>query len=216
MRSFGTWLKSKGHWQDSGAHRVQWSVFDKQHFRTRIQPQLVKLCRRWDIFDLFPPEYGQEEMLKDGAGDWRSFPPTGPPPVGYRDYRCRTRNRLGDSEFLGAGSSAKQYKNLLIIQIDLNLPSKDLLKYVRHALIMAKHRFKGEMRADGLPPKGRRRFDDYDVHLRVWDLNLNGKSVREIASIVFPDDYGNSAVQKVRDHLDSATRLISGHYKDIS
>jgi len=71
-------------------------------------------------------------------------------------------------------------------------------------------------RSGHLPlPRTRRRFDQYDSYLKVWDLTEQGKTVPEIASLVFPDDLVWSAQQKVRDHLKVAKRLISGYSQEI-
>ncbi len=63
--------------------------------------------------------------------------------------------------------------------------------------------------------RGRRRFNDYQLHLRVWDLKHEGKSNAEIARLVFPKYSPDSALSRVRDHLKAANKLISGQYREI-
>jgi hypothetical protein len=98
---------------------------------------------------------------------------------------------------------------------------KDMIDYAKRALAFALNTYFDELEELDIPrTKSRRRFVDYDRHLKVWDLKQKGKSVPEIASIVFPTevhDVGRSAVlQKVRDHIAAARKLISAQYKEIN
>src|SRR4029077_16886098 len=64
MGSFGAWVNRRGHWRDSQPDRGGWTNSDRKYFRTKIEPILKKLCRKWRVFDLFPPELGLEVGLR--------------------------------------------------------------------------------------------------------------------------------------------------------
>jgi len=126
----------------------------------------------------------------------------------------RELRRMG---FLGMGNITRQYENLLLIQFDLNSPMKDLLDHTRVVLKFSKKIYRRETEARGVRlPASRRRFQDYVLHLRIWDLKNEGKRNAEIARLVFPNLSVQSALYKVRDHLKAANKLISGHYREIS
>jgi hypothetical protein len=63
MRSFGTWLKSKGSWPHDATHRANWRKSDREYFRKKVKPVLTQLCRKWQVADLFPPDFREKEML---------------------------------------------------------------------------------------------------------------------------------------------------------
>ena len=100
---------------------------------------------------------------------------------------------------------------------DLNWPMKDLVKYAKYVLTRAVENYTDERKSLGLKShKSRRRFSDYDVHLRVWDLTQQRRSVAAIASLIFPHESREASRQKVRDHLKAAKKLIKGGYAEIS
>ena len=129
----------------------------------------------------------------------------------------RSIEELIDMGFMGTGRVSKMHENLLLMQFDLSSPMKDLLEHARRTLRGAQSRYKEEMGKQGVQlPTGRRRFEDYDLHLEVWDLKQQGKPNTEIATLVFPKYSSESALSRVRDHLKAANKLISGRYREIS
>jgi hypothetical protein len=222
MHSFGAWLKRKGRrWPPSEMDRADWPKSEQRYFRTRVEPVLTQLCRKWQISDLFPPEFGLEEWRQrqadegDGKGEGADFPPMRISSSIEGDVPSPGElKRMG---FLGTGNVMRQYENLLLIQVDLNSPLKDLLDHMRRILRWAQGNYRRVMEANGFRlPKSRRRFEDYVLHLRIWDLKKEGKLNTEIARLVFPNLSVQSALCKVRDHLKAANKLISGHYREIS
>jgi hypothetical protein len=142
------------------------------------------------------------------------FPPTGFPPESMRDYRLA--EGLSDTGFLRRAVSAKLDGSLLSVEFNLNWPLKDLMQYAMRVIRLAHRSHRDELQERGLkPPKGRRVFTDFDVHLTVWDLKQAGKSVPMIAELMFPDESTGYARQRVREHLEAAERLINGHFKEI-
>jgi hypothetical protein len=196
-------LKCKGYWH-SGA-RANWTKSDKKYFHTEIEPVLNKLCQKWVVCDLFPPRLGMEEWTQahESGQDGRDFPPTWVSTDGNWDSRSiRKLERMG---FKGTGNSTRGYQNLLLLQLDLNSPKSEIWEYVTTALRLAK----------GRPPQRRRRFEHYDLYLKIWDLKQQGKRRAEIASLVFPRYRLESALHRVRDNLKAANKLISGQFKEI-
>jgi Family of unknown function (DUF6499) len=63
MRRFGAWLKGKGRrWPPSKFDlREYWTKSQQRYFRTKIEPVLTQLCLKWQISDLFSPDFGLEE-----------------------------------------------------------------------------------------------------------------------------------------------------------
>jgi hypothetical protein len=119
---------------------------------------------------------------------------------------------LAEMGFTGTADSARQYGNLISIEFDLDWPMKDLVKYAKYVLGRAMENYKDELKELDLKvPKSRRRFGDYDLHLKIWDLKKKGKSSTEIVSLV-PDV---SNIQNVQDHLKAARKMISGGYSEI-
>jgi len=220
MHSFGARLKRKGRrWPPSEMDRANWTKSEQKYFRTKIEPALTQLCRKWQLSDLFPPEFGLEQWRQidesDGKGEGAPFPPTRISSSIEGDVPSTGElKRMG---FLGAGNVTRHYENLLLMQVDLNSPLKDLLDHTRLTLRWAQGNYRRAMEANGSRlPKSRRRFEDYVLHLRIWDLKKEGRRNVEIARLVFPNLPAQSALYKVRDHLKAANKLISGHYREIS
>jgi hypothetical protein len=213
--SFGDWLKDRGDWGDSET-RTNWTKSDQKYFHIEIEPVLTELYRKWELCNLFPPELGLKEWTQgyESAQDGRDFPPTCLSADGKRDsHSIRELKRMG---FEGTGMSARKYQNLLLIQVDLNSPMKDILDYVRQALRYAKRTHRRGMNKHAVkPPQRRRRFEHYDQYLKIWDLKQQGKTRAEIAKLVFPRYSLESALTRVRDHLKAANKLISGQFKEI-
>ena len=132
------------------------------------------------------------------------------------DWDRLTFRRLIKLGFIGTADLAKRYRNVVLAEFDLNWPTKDLLDYAKRVLAYARENYETELQEQGLKvPRSRRRIQDYGIHLKIWDLKQEGKSVPEIARLVFPNELPSSALQKVRDRLRAAGRLISGHPQEI-
>jgi len=220
MRRFGAWLKGKGRrWPPSEFDlREYWTKSQQRYFRTKIEPVLTPLCLKWQISDLFPPDFGLEEYRQidesDGQGEGAPFPPSRV--SSFIEGDVLSTGELERMGFLSMGNT-RQYENLLLIQVDLNSPMKDLLQHTRKILKSGQENYRRQTAARGLKlPTRRRRFEDYVLHLRIWDLKKEGKRNSEIARLVFPNLSVQSALYKVRDHLKAANKLISGHYREIS
>jgi len=218
MHCFGAWLKRKGRrWPPSEMDRANWTKSEQRYFQAKVEPVLTRLCRKWQVSDLFPPEFGLEEWRQadESEEEGALFPPTRISSSIEGDVP--STGELKKMGFLGTGNIARHFKNLVLIQVDLNSPLKDLLDHTSLILKMAQKNYRTEMDARGVRlPKSRRRLEDYVLHLRIWDLKKEGKGNTEIARLVFPNLSVQSALYKVRDHLRAANKLISGRYREIS
>jgi hypothetical protein len=74
------------------------------------------------------------------------------------------------------------------------------------------------------PRKCRRRFDDFDIQLKAWDLRHDGHSVSEIAKLMYPREFeayrhtassDNIVFRRVRDQISRAQKRIDGGYTAI-
>jgi hypothetical protein len=93
---------------------------------------------------------------------------------------------------------------------------RDLVDCAKRILSSAQNNYKhGLQKRGGHLPTSRRRFTDFDMHLKVWDLKQKRKRLTEIADLVFSSYSRESALARVRDHLKAAEKLISSHYREI-
>jgi hypothetical protein len=214
MKEHGKWFSANGYWYDL-EKRPNWNAAQEKYFYRRIAPEIVRLCVKWDICDLQPPTRRFAKEPQWGfKPDRPSSPPTGIAPELNWDYRLM--DDLMKMGFTGTGGNARRYGHLLLLEFDLKWPMKDLVDFTRRVLVRAQENYKSGLQERGERyPKGRRRFEDYDLHLKIWDLKEGGKSISQIAAKVFPTDTKETSLQRVQDHLRSAQKLIRGHYKEI-
>jgi hypothetical protein len=102
--------------------------------------------------------------------------------------------------------------------VSLDTPLKDSLKYIQYVLRSARISYRTENKQGLVKTARRRRFSDYETHLKVWDLRhgANPKALSQIARMVFPHHAQEHLAAKARDHLKAARRLIMGGYKEIT
>jgi hypothetical protein len=214
IKRFGTWLNRRPFWHDADS-RERWTKTDKQYYRTEILPILGALCEKWKITSLIPPQW--EFDLNTGiskVGRRRVEIPTIIAP-GW-DWDRAVFAELMSLGFLGTADLATRYRGVVIAEFDLDWPMSDLIGYAKRVLAYARKNYEKELHQKGLQiPRGRRRIQEYSMYLRIWDLKQEHKSDPEIARLVFPHDKPHSRLQKVRDALKAAQRLVSGHPQEI-
>ncbi len=215
-KKFGSWFSRRGYWYDSDRREAKWTKSDEDYFYAKIAPAIAQLCHKWQISNLFPPDWRFSRKRETRTVGTRELaPPTGIAPELNWDFGYMMQ--LLEMGFTGTADSACRYRNLVRVEFDLNRPMKDLVWYAKYVLTRALANYRAELQELRLtPPSGRRRLEDYATHLRVWDLKQKGKSVTEIATSEFSVERRDTALQKVRDHLKAAQRLISGGYSEIS
>jgi hypothetical protein len=216
VQKFGTWFASRGYWYDYDRRQDEWSKADENYFYRNIAPVIGKLCAKWHVGNLFPPKWRFDKRNGIRLKGSREL---GPPTAIAADlnWDFQVMKEIVDMGFTGTADSARRYRNLLLIEFDLDRPMKDSIRYAKYVLQRAQENYATERAELGLIPKQRRRrLEDYDMHLVVWDMKQQGKSVSEIAAHKFAVEARHSAIQKVRDHLRVAEKLISGGYAEIS
>jgi len=243
IERFGDWLRRKRFWYE----RHSWSDRDSYFFYSKVCPVLRAICIKWQIKEPFPPDW-----IFDSHGEYESGPgnrvylPTGCSadsagslfPQGPVE---RVRNRKG---FHGRASepvrnpfrwplqearrkTESQWEDdprYLQLKLDVTRPQEALLEQTlteirfhrrKHSKFLAKFLSKAKF-------KSRRRLDQYDIYLKVWDLRQKGLSFPEIAKQLYPREYGpspdprNPIIQRVRDHYSRADELIQGGYKELT
>jgi len=212
----GKWLSKKGYWYDLDK-RPNWEPSDEKYFYQKIAPEIVHLCQKWQIGDLHPPHWRFKKKR-----NWEVFKAERPsgPATGFpleTNWNHRLIVDLMEMGFTGTGRNARRYGHLVLVEFDLKWPIKDLSDFAKRVLIRAQSNYKAELEEQGFHfPIGRRRFDEYSTHLRVWDLRKGQhKKLAEIAEIVFPNQSKELGLRMVRDHLKAAEKLVMGRYKEI-
>lgn len=214
QRLFGAWFSRKGYWFDRGL-RKKWTASDERYFYDRIAPFMFKMCRKWKIGRLLDPRLKFDKRVGTHRllGSEIEIPTAIEPGLFWDPKSTSALAKLG---FSGTADHARRYGDVLLVEFNLNWPMKDLTDYAKRALGYAQENYRNELKKRGVKiPNSRRRLEAYDAHLHIWDLKQDNQSLSKIAKIVFPNDFPESALRKVQDHLKAAQRLISGHYTEI-
>jgi hypothetical protein len=214
IKRFGTWLKRRLFWYDVES-RECWTESDKQHYRNEILPILGALCEKWKVTMLVPPgwQFDPKTGMRKVGRYMVEIPTIIAPGWEWDPATFKTLRTLG---FLGTGDLATRYQGVVLAEFDLNWPMKDLLGYAKRVLAYARENYEKESRQRGVKiPSGRRRIQEYAQYLEIWDLKQEGKKPGDLAKLLFPNEDLEGALQKVRDRLKAAQRLVSGHPQEI-
>jgi hypothetical protein len=215
---FGTWLRKKGLWFDKD---VTYVGKDRTFFIKQIVPQCKHICEKWQIVNPLSPEWTFDRHY--GAHEFRTgkyiFLPTGV----TAEFASARWDAAGKSyseliEQLRMGKTirpAVREGSRLLLEFDLERPTEDLLADAKKIICSSKSWLHYESKAR---PRVRRRFNDYDDHLQIWDqrhpLTLVCDPKSKLHLSLHPRLQKLTA-QGVRDHLDATRRLIEGGYKDL-
>lgn len=207
-KQFGPWLKRHGR-----PPNMKDPAYDAaaKHYFERIYPEESRLREKWGVYPPVDPGFHCGlAALKQNPLLWyrMPFPP---------EQRVWVFGVTASDPFSGT----------LELSISLKGPKPEIMEQLEfildHALAERKRRI-------GSSPKMlRKRLDHYGEYLQVWDLHQEGKTPREIAELLNPDELrhwdthprrgrrnpANPIVQRVRDHCREACRLIGGGYKEI-
>jgi hypothetical protein len=167
---FGSWFRRRGFWYDHDRREEEWTKVDEDHFYDCIAPAIAHLCEKWDIGNLYPPKWRFDK--KRGIrmiGSREISPPTAI--AAELNWDFDVMRELVEMGFTGTADSARRYRNLVLVEFDLNRPMKDLMWYAKYVLTRAVENYRTERAELRLrAPSGRRRLEDYGDHLAVWDL----------------------------------------------
>ncbi len=212
---YGKWFEKRGYWYDYARRLGSWTKTDEDHFYNKIAPVIFQLCKKWQLGNLFPPEweFHKESGIHIIHGRELGLPTDLPAEMNWDLLFLQLLFEWGFSTLT---TSAKRIGHLVAAEFDLTWPMKDLVDYAKRMLAYAQENYHNELRQRGLRlPIGRRRLTDYETHLRVWDLREKGKKQAEIAAEIFPNYSSEEGLRRVRDHLKAAARLVRGHFKEI-
>jgi hypothetical protein len=214
IKRFSTWLGERCYWFETHSRLAVWTTRDEEHFYRTIFPVIAELCHKWKIGNLFSPDWKFDP--KTGRRKFRGETLGLPTAISSElNWDLKHIRMLLENGFTGT-ASGKRCSNHLLLEFDLNWPLKDMLTYANRALRRGLENYRWELKGQQRRLRNtRRRFVDYDMHLYVWDLAYREKDAVAIAKILFPQELSYSAIQKVRDHLKTADKLVSGGYQDI-
>lgn len=215
MKQFGPWFEKRGYWYDYDRRLAYWTKSDEDYFYARIAPRILALCQKWEIGNFFPPNWKFDKakgIHRISGYEWGL--PTGI--SAEMNWDLDFLSKLSAWGFTSNVTSGRRHKNILAVEFDLNWPMKDLITHVKRLLASGQKSYRKELAEHGIRPRrGRRRLQDYDEHLKIWDLRQKRWTLTQIAENVFGDK-SEFGVGRVRDHLKAARKLISGHYREIS
>jgi hypothetical protein len=218
FREFGVWFRKHGRSYES----VYWSPKVWRFYGDVIAPREQKLCEKWQVIDLFPPDWKFDQAgFYEYSSDDHVLLPTGYTSDEIRELWEATKHRSqlpakAVLESLPSDTSRVKLDRIRYyhLRLDFAQPLPLLLAQARQEITQRKRRYD---RAHPAPPKARsakrRRLAEYERYLRIWDLRFEGKTFVEIGRVVFPKQVGNA--QRARDNHRAAERLIAGGYKEI-
>ena len=174
---YGAWFKKRGYWFDYKRRLANWTQADEDHFYAKIAPSILRICQKWQIGNLLPPDwqFDKKKGLHRIPGRDVGLP-TGI--AAELNWDLEFMGDLIEMGFTGSGNSARRYGNVVLAEFDLAWPMKDLLDYAKKVLAYAKENYNNELKKRGSRvPSGRRRLQEYDTHLRIWDLKQQSKGL---------------------------------------
>lgn len=224
VRKFARWFRKHGFFYDD---TMKWSPDEWRFFGATIAPRAQKLCEKWHVLEPYPPDWkftdsgvykyspGEHVSLSTGytsdeiTGFWRLL----------RDRSQQTREAFEaalptDTRRPSTEADRIRYHSLYL---DFFRPLKSLLAQANQEISQRKKRYDKAHPKPPEPPRlasaRRRRLDQYEQYLRVWDMKIQGLSYAAIGSELFRDEW--EPERRVKDYYRAAKRLISGGYREL-
>jgi hypothetical protein len=101
----------------------------------------------------------------------------------------------------------------IYLRVRITFPIETLISKIEAEIRKARREYKqtyGFLQRKEVHP--RRRFDQFEMYLKVWDLKQQGLSLPKIAKRLYP---GMHALDRVTDHYRRAKELIGGRYREL-
>lgn len=204
------WCEIHGWWYDPATRYTKSEI---EYLREHSGPTF-KLKKEWDISRIVPYEWsfnlqGQHELRPGVYVDVpERFWLTSRGGV-HRLENSDLETKPADWEEIGeAGRDLYP-----IFQADLGCSVQTCLEQFETELRKARREYKSKYgRIPQTERRPRRRLDQYDSYLRVWDLKQNEESFPQIAKKLYPKEH---ALDRVQDHYRRAKELISGGYREL-
>jgi hypothetical protein len=243
LGKFGTWFSTRGFWYE---REKSYSDRDYIFYYTSICPALKDICAKWHICQPLPPDWEFDRTRGEHYYAPHKFVCL---PTGYTAEAAAALWNEGDIEITGLRNDRSEaFSRPFTIKPKKQIDARKKTSPVRISILDPRHltlrldvsRSQDELVGDVLravrfhrdrnrqffvtlekKQKSRRRVDQYDVDLKVWDMRKLGLSFPEIAKQVYPKEYGsyprrrNPLIQRVTDHYHRAEMLIVGGYKDL-
>jgi hypothetical protein len=230
---FGAWFESHGYWWDT--ETAPYNEHSRFFFCSQIAPIAKRICERWEITNPFPPswdfavnglrkERGSALMIPTFRmiGDSNRWNLTALDPSLYPDsFSHFTEVTKHIPETIDSSDSDTEDYRIITVPFDVTVPLRESIAELMLALESGRERYKGKV--GPLPDHRklpRRRIEEYEGYLAVWELRTKGRTFEEIARERFPreiqqGDRLSPAVKRVRIQYKRANELISGGYKQI-
>jgi hypothetical protein len=222
VSKFASWFRDRGWWYDP---EVKYCESDKKYWSTAIHPNLWRILSKWDVAGLVPYDWqfnpsGKYELRQGVSVDL---------PGRKMETRSGDVRRLHESEFSWFAERLQAYRSgevvngeslpesyldrTIILSVDIAYSVGSNLAKIEAEIRNARREYKAKHGSLGRQERRpRRRFEQYDDYLKVWDLKQSGLSLAKIALEFYPDI---DALERVRDHHRRAKELIGGQYREI-
>ena len=239
---FGKWFSRRGFWYE---REKNYSDRDCIFYYNSICPVLKEICARWHICQPLSPEW---EFHRERGKHYYAPQKSVSLPTGYTAEEAAALWDSNGVEIVGLSHdrseafsrpfitrSTKQQKTkttrakqskvadsrFLVLRIDASRSQEELLDDVVQALRLHRNRNPQFFGNSEKHTRSRRRLDQYDIDLKVWDMRKAGLTFPEIAKQLYTLEYSsypprkNPIVQRVADQYRRANKLIFGGYKDL-
>jgi hypothetical protein len=194
----------------------------------RLKARLDRESRHFISFALFRIEYRFVRTNRGNGWEWR--------------YERPGKHPIHLNDLPSPDSSSRRYKGKLLKKIEAVTPidatiDEDGFGWTPAALHdyeiaiqidtrFSSHEIKSALQKilDMVQPKKKLHVKKFKDYLAVWDLRQQGKTLKEIAQLLWPEEYAikggpdyhtaekGSLVQKVSDHENAAQSLIDGSF----
>jgi len=219
VAQFGDWFREKGFWYDRDVvyAREDWNFFCKE-----IAPRAAEICGKWHVENPFSPDWTFD---KSGRHEYKpekcAYLPTGrSAESASSSWRFLERMPIERGELpreadrklrLLRERTQKDPYRYVQVTLDVTQPLKKLLEKTRRQIQFGQERYE-HMVGDkkGKERTRRRRLDQYDKYLEIWDLRQKGLKFSQIAQRVFPREYG---ALRLRDAQLQLPRELGTDYK---
>jgi hypothetical protein len=214
IRQHGRWLRKHGYWYDETIK--PWGPKNLRFFATVIAPNAKHICVRWEIRDLFPPDWNFTQLgVHRYRPNWKVSLPTDCSKEEAGKGVDLSQFYLSDKEF---EKSLPRYlrapEHHLFLKFDLRLPLVDLLSQAKEQITSLKAQYdRRHPHPTKTSAEARRRLLLYDKYLKAWDLKENGDKLEYIGALMFSDK--RSPLQSAKDACGVAQELIDGGYKKL-
>jgi|HubBroStandDraft_6_1064221.scaffolds.fasta_scaffold01558_7 hypothetical protein len=240
INQFGNWFREKGYWYEDD----NWTDEEFVFFRNRVCPILTKICMKWQITEPVPPDwtfdvhglhrcgrsvrvYIPTDCTADRAGHlWNQGPVelinNLPRPQPGEPVRSAVRWLSAKPRRKTTAKEKKDNPRFLHLKLDVTRTRAELIQQTLDSVQFHRKRYAQQLKVMERKPEKRRRLDQYEVYLKVWDLRREGLHFHQIAKRLYPVEYesypkpNNPIIQRVTDHHSRAKQLIEGGYKELA